>query len=190
MSEYWRIYGRIALVAAVIGVLLLLDNLFTGPLAFVAGISQATVKQYVAAAFCFALTLLIVRVVRVGVMNGVMAKRIGSAPPQLMTDLTGLLVLFAGFGFILSFVFKKDITALLATGGATVMILALALRDMLLAAFTGVLLNIEKPLKPGDGVRINDKWIGTVQKITWRATWLINLNGEMVVMPNLISPTP
>jgi small-conductance mechanosensitive channel len=44
------------------------------------------------------------------------------------------------------------------------MVVGLALRDMLLAAFTGVLLNVEKPLKPGDMVRINDKWQGKVEK--------------------------
>ncbi|MEI8397453.1 MAG: mechanosensitive ion channel family protein, partial [Rhodospirillaceae bacterium] len=130
--------------------------------------------------------LLISRFVRVDILNGMMPKRTGKEVPQLVTDLTGLLILFIGFCFILSAVFKKDITALVATGGASVMILALALRDMLLAAFTGVLLNVEKPLKPGDVVKINDKWVGKVEKITWRATWLTSFNEETVVIPNLI----
>ena len=55
----------------------------------------------------------------------------------------------------------------------------------MLAAFTGILLNVEKPLKVGDSVRINDKWSGKVVKITWRATYLLTRNEETLVVPNL-----
>ena len=186
MIDTWRTYGRTAVVGLVLGLMLLLDNLFTGPVAFITGTPQPVLEQYVAAAFCLVVTLLISRFVRHDILNGIIPKRTGKEVPQLVTDLTGLLVLFIGICFILSAVFKKDITALVATGGASVMILALALRDMLLAAFTGVLLNVEKPFKQGDFVKINDKWIGTVDKITWRATYLITGSQETMVVPNLI----
>ena len=186
MTEYWRTYGRTTLIGIALGLMLLLDDLFTRPLAFVSGMSQPVLEQYVAAAFCLAATLLVSRFVRVDILKRMVPKRTGKEVPQLVTDLTGLLILFIGICFILAAVFKKDITALVATGGASVMILALALRDMLLAAFTGVLLNVEKPLKPGDVVKINDKWVGKVEKITWRATWLTTFNEETLVIPNLI----
>ena len=186
MTDFWRTYGRTTLTGVVLGLMLLLDDLFTGPLGFITGMPQPVLEQYVAAAFCFVATLLISRFVRLDILNGMVPKRTGSEVPQLITDLTGLLILFVGICFILGAVFKKDITALVATGGASVMILALALRDMLLAAFTGVLLNVEKPIKPGDVVKINDKWVGKVDKITWRATWLTTFNEETLIIPNLI----
>ncbi len=186
MNEFWRTYGRTTVVCVVLGLMLLLDDLFTGPLAFISGSSQPVLEQYVAAAFCFVATLLIARYIKVDILNGMVPRRTGNQVPQLVTDLTGALVLFLGICFIFAVVFKRDITALVATGGASVMIIGLALRDMLLAAFTGVLLNIEKPLKPGDMVKINDKWVGKVEKITWRATFLVTGAEETLIVPNLM----
>ena len=186
MHEYWRTYGRITVASVVLGLLLLLDDVFTGPLAFVSGTPQPVLEQYVAAAFCFVATLLISRYIRVDILGGMIPRRTGKQMPQLVIDLTGALVLFIGICFILAVVFKRDITALVATGGAGVMVIGLALRDMLLAAFTGILLNVEKPLKPGDSVRINDKWAGKVEKITWRATYLVTPGEERMVIPNLM----
>ncbi|MEI8394140.1 MAG: mechanosensitive ion channel family protein [Rhodospirillaceae bacterium] len=185
MIEYWRTYGRTTVAAVILGLVLLLDDIFTGPLAFISGAQQPVLEQYVAAAFCFVVTMLVSRYIRLDVLNGAKARQSGKQVPQLVTDLTGVLVMFIGLCFILAVVFKKDITALVATGGASVMIIGLALRDMLLAAFTGVLLNVEKPLKPGDVVKINDKWVGKVEKITWRATFLTTFNEETLIIPNL-----
>ena len=186
MTDFWRIYGRTTVIGVVLGLMLLLDDLFTGPLAFISGTSQPVLEQYVAAAFCFVLTILASRYIRIDILGGMVTRRTGNQVPQLVIDLTGLLVMFIGICFIFSVVFKKDITALVATGGASVMIIGLALRDMLLAAFTGVLLNVEKPLKPGDMVKINDKWVGRVEKITWRATHLITGSEETLIIPNLM----
>jgi len=184
MSNFSVRYGRYAAIAAVLGVVLLLDDLFTRPLAFVSGLPQASLVQYLMAAFLFVASLLAARFVRQDVIHGWLERRSGKQIPPLVGDLTGVLVIFIGICVILAVVFKRDITALVATGGASVMVIGLALRDMLLAAFTGVLLNIEKPLKPGDTVRVNDKWQGKVLKITWRATTLQTPTGNLI-LPNL-----
>ncbi|MBF0273368.1 MAG: mechanosensitive ion channel family protein [Magnetococcales bacterium] len=163
----------------------LLDDLFTRPLAFVSGMPQQALEQYIAGAFGLVLTILCSRFVRHEILNGVLPRKTGKALPQLVIDLTGALIFFIGICIIFSMVFKRDITALVATGGASVMVIGLALRDMLLSAFTGILLNVEKPLKPGDNVKINDKWGGKVDKITWRATYLLTRNEETLIIPNL-----
>ncbi|OAN48441.1 hypothetical protein A6A04_20120 [Paramagnetospirillum marisnigri] len=185
MTDYWGKYGRYTTIAGVLGLLLLLDDLFARPLAFVSGMPQASLVQYLTAAFLFIVTLLAARFVRQDIIHGWLEQRSGKELPKLAGDLTGVLVIFIGICVILSVVFKRDITALVATGGASMMVVGLALRDMLLAAFTGVLLNVEKPLKVGDMVRINDKWQGKVDKITWRATYLMTPNQETLVIPNL-----
>lgn len=186
MNDYWQVYGRTVVVGGILGLLLLLDDVFTGPLAFISGTPQPLLEQYVAAAFVFVLTLLVSRYIRLELFGKILPRRSGNQVPELVCDLTGLLVLFIGLCVIMSVVFKRDITALVATGGASMMIIGLALRDMLLAAFTGILLNVEKPLKPGDAVRINDKWTGRVDKITWRATYLITGAEETMIIPNLV----
>ncbi|MBF0124850.1 MAG: mechanosensitive ion channel family protein [Magnetococcales bacterium] len=186
MSSYLQTYGRMTVIGGILGLLLLLDDLFSRPLAFISGISQATLEQYIAAAFGLVMTLLISRFVRNGILNGVVARKSGKQLPQLVIDLTGLLILFIGICIIFSVVFKKDITGLVATGGISVMVVGLALRDMLLAAFTGILINIEKPFQTGDLVKINDKWMGKVDKITWHTTSLITGDEETLIIPNLM----
>src|ERR1044072_7056606 len=86
---------------------------------------------------------------------------------------------------MLAFVFGRDVTALVATGGASLMILGIALRDVMLALFTGILLNVEKPFRVGDSVRINDRLSGKVERITWRTTVLQTGANETVYVPNL-----
>ena len=180
-----KVYGKLAMIAGVLGTVAFLDKLFTGPLSFVSGMSEVTLGQWVMAAFAFALTLLITRIVKREVIHGWLERRSGKDIPKLISDLLGGLVLFIGICAILALVFKRDITALLATGGASLMILGIALRDILLALFTGIILNVEKPFRVGDRVRINDKWEGKIQGITWRTTILLTPNSELVYLPNL-----
>ncbi|MBF0159740.1 MAG: mechanosensitive ion channel family protein [Magnetococcales bacterium] len=186
MNNYWQTYGRMTIIGSMLGLLLALDDLFSRPLAFISGIPQTALEQYVTGAFGLVLTLLVSRFVRNDILNGMVARKSGKPLPQLVIDLTGLLILFIGICIIFSVVFKKDITGLVATGGVSVMVIGLALRDMLLAAFTGVLINIEKPFKIGDLVKINDKWMGKVDRITWHTTSLITLEEEMLIIPNLM----
>ena len=180
-----KIYGRLAIIAVVLGMLAFLDKLFTGPLAFVSGMSDTTLGQWVAAAFAFVLVLLLARIVKREIIHGWLERRWGKQIPQLIGDIAGGLVLFIGICAILALVFKRDITALVATGGASLMILGIALRDILLALFTGVILNVEKPFVVGDMVRINDKWQGKIERITWRTTMLQTPANEMIFIPNL-----
>ena len=63
--------------------------------------------------------------------------------------------------------------------------LARQVRDVLLALFTGILLNVEKPFRVGDMVRINDKQVGKIERITWRTTVLQTTSNETVYITNL-----
>ena len=94
-------------------------------------------------------------------------------------------MIFVGICLIMAVVFERDITALVATGGASLMILGIALRDVMLALFTGILLNVEKPFQVGDTVRINDRLTGKIERITWRTTVLQTPANETVYVPNL-----
>jgi hypothetical protein len=186
MSDFLKNYGRLALAALVFGTVLELDNLFTGPLAFVTGVSAELLNQCELAIFIFILTMAVARLVKREFVQGFMARRSGGEMPKIVGDISGAFVIFIGIAVIMGLVFKRDITALLATGGASLMIIGIALRDLLLAAFTGILLNIEKPFKPGDLIKVNDKFVGYVEQITWRATVLQTLRNERLVIPNLM----
>ena len=180
-----KIYGRLAVVVIVLGALATLDRLFTGPLAFVSGMSEATLGQWVVAAFGFAVTLLAARIVRREVVHGWLEHRSGKQVPPLIGSLVTGLVVFIGVCAIVALVFKRDITALVATGGASLMILGIALRDVLVALFTGIILSVEKPFRVGDMVRINDRQQGKIERITWRTTVLTTPTQETIYLPNL-----
>ena len=180
-----KVYGRLAIVIIFLAALVILDRLFTGPLAFVSGLSETTLGQWVAAGLWLAATVMAARVVRREVIHGWLERRSGKQVPPLIGSLVTGLVMFVGVCAILALVFDRDITALVATGGASLMILGIALRDIMLALFTGILLNVEKPFRVGDTVRINDRLTGKVDRITWRTTVLQTANNETVYVPNL-----
>jgi small-conductance mechanosensitive channel len=180
-----KTYGQLTIGILLFGTLAFMEKLFTGPLAFVTGVSDATLGQWIMAAFAFALTLLTVRVTKREIIQGWLGRRSGKQIPQLIGDMIGGMVLFTGICLILAVVFKRDITALVATGGASLMIVGIAVRDIILALFTGIVLNIEKPFKEGDTVRIGDKYWGKVIRITWRTTVLQTGNKETIFIPNI-----
>lgn len=180
-----KVYGRLATIIAALVVLVILDRLFTGPVAVVSGLSEVTLTQWVVGALCLASTLLLARIVKREVIHGWLERRSGKEVPPLIGSLVSGLVIFIGICLILALVFQRDVTALVATGGASLMILGIALRDVMLALFTGILLNVEKPFQVGDSVRINDRLTGKVERITWRTTVLQTANNEMVYVPNL-----
>jgi small-conductance mechanosensitive channel/CRP-like cAMP-binding protein len=184
-NDTMKVYGRLATVIAALVVLVILDRLFTGPLALVSGLSEVTLTQWIVGALALACTLMLARIVKREVIHGLIERRTGKDVPPLIGSLVSGLVIFVGVCLILSLVFRRDITALVATGGASLMILGIALRDVMLALFTGILLNVEKPFRVGDAVRINDRLTGKVERITWRTTVLQTAANETVYVPNL-----
>ncbi len=186
MLYVWTHYGRLLAVATALSAILAFENLLTRPLAFVTGASQVAVEQWVWALLVSGLTLIAVRVTKRELIGGVLAARSGAEVPQLVGDIAGMLIVFTGICIVLAAVFKRDITAFVAAGGASIMILGLALRDMLLAAFTGVVLNVEKPFKIGDMIRVADKFQGRVVRVTWRVTVLLTPANETIIVPNLL----
>ena len=186
MLYTWANYGRLVVSATLVGAILLFDGMLIRPMGFVSGAPAEGIAQWVQAILAFLLTLVAIRIVKRELIGGVLARRSGDAVPQLVSDIAGVVIFFIGLCVILSAIFKRDITGFLAAGGASIMVLGLALRDMLLAAFTGVILNIEKPFKPGDMVRVADKFQGRVIRVTWRATILLTGTNETVVVPNLV----
>ena len=183
--ESMKVYGQLAFIIAFLLLLVVLGRLFTGPLAFVSGMSEVTLTQWIVGALSLAGTLMLSRIIKREVIHGWLERKTGKQVPPLIGSLMSGLVIFIGICLILALVFHRDITALVATGGASLMILGIALRDIMLALFTGILLNVERPFRVGDSVRINDRLSGKVERITWRTTVLQTGNNEIVYVPNL-----
>ncbi len=103
--------------------------------------------------------------------------------PNVMKFLTTLLILTMCFAGITAFVFNQTLTSMLATSGVLAMVIGLAIQANIANVFSGIILNIERPFKVGDYVKINNI-IGKVQDITWRTTRIESNDGQSVSLAN------
>jgi len=112
--------------------------------------------------------------------------RSGRAVPKVIkTFLVALVFLVTVFG-IVSNVLERDVTGLIATSGVLAMIIGLALQSNLSNIFSGIALNVERPIRPGDWVKIGDAPIAEVIDISWRATHVRTHVNTILNIPNSV----
>jgi len=103
----------------------------------------------------------------------------------------------AGIGKALIWVISLSATALLASDalgislapaltalGVGSLAVALALQDTLSNLFSGIYLLVDKPVRPGEFVRLESGHEGYVEAIGWRATQLRTLAPSVIIVPN------
>lgn len=111
------------------------------------------------------------------------ARRQGHATPRILRDvLDGALYVVAG-ALILRTTFQLDLTAFVTTSALLSVVLGLALQDTLGNLFAGLSLQLERPVAPGDWVRLGEHE-GQVVEISWRAIKIETRERELVTIPN------
>ncbi|MFQ5865184.1 MAG: mechanosensitive ion channel family protein [bacterium] len=124
--------------------------------------------------------------------DGVVQKTIGAPVPRLLKDvLTIILYLMAIMG-IIGIVFEKSVTGFWATSGVMGLIVGFALRNMIMDVFTGLAINIDRPYKIGDWVKVhgsNQDITGQIMEINWRTTRLKTVDDSVVILPNSLLGT-
>ncbi|HIE51735.1 MAG TPA: mechanosensitive ion channel family protein [Armatimonadetes bacterium] len=127
--------------------------------------------------------------------NGVVAWYVRQAAerPEGARDLThqaglvrkavNIVLLALGLFYILQ-VAGLDISPLLAGGAIGGLAVALALQDTLSNLFAGFYLNIDRPVKEGDFIRLESGEEGFVEEIGWRNTKVRMWANNVVVIPN------
>jgi potassium-dependent mechanosensitive channel len=104
--------------------------------------------------------------------------------PNVVRMVVALIIyLFAIFG-VIAYVFAKPVTSLLATSGLLAMIIGLAVQANIANIFSGIVLNIERPFKVGDYIKVNAGLMGEVIDITWRTVRIRHLEGQLVCLAN------
>ena len=109
--------------------------------------------------------------------------------PRLPRDLTAMVLFSVAVLAIISTVFQRDVTSMLAASGVLGVIIGLALRTVILDLFMGLAIHIERPFKIGDWLMIHQNRVEThiiaeVIEINWRTTRLRTTRNNMVVVPN------
>jgi len=106
-------------------------------------------------------------------------------------------VVHAVFGFTVAALILKygndfNITTLLTTSALITAVLALAAQSTLAALFSGLALQLEHNIHPGDVIRTDGR-LARVEVVGWRSITLRRADGSMVVVPNTaiaINPMP
>jgi small-conductance mechanosensitive channel/CRP-like cAMP-binding protein len=73
----------------------------------------------------------------------------------------------------------------LTTSAVGAVVVGFALQDTLGNLFAGLAIQIEKPFRVGQWIRVGD-FEGRVQEVTWRATKLLTKAGQFVIVPNSV----
>ncbi len=94
---------------------------------------------------------------------------------QLLLVSVTLLILLDTFGI--------SITPVLASLGVGSLAVALALQDTLSNFFSGIYILIDKPIRPGDAIQV-EQLQGKVVRIGWRSTHILSGNQSTIVIPN------
>lgn len=109
--------------------------------------------------------------------------QVGLPMTSLTQQLARLVILTLGVLIILDSLGVK-IASLLAALGIGSLAVALGLQDTLANLFAGVYLTISKHINVGDYVKLDTGQEGYVSDIGWRATTILMLPNNMVIVPN------
>ncbi|HSW71579.1 MAG TPA: mechanosensitive ion channel family protein, partial [Gammaproteobacteria bacterium] len=112
----------------------------------------------------------------------------GAPVPQLLRMTAAIVIFLIALIFIVSLVFGKSITGLVATTGVFGIVIGLSLRGIFENAAQGIALNIAQVFKPGDVISIPGKFdeMAFVKDVTMRNTYLQDFVGHVVAIPNSV----
>ena len=105
---------------------------------------------------------------------------------RLFQDVFGAVVFLAAVVAALGFVLELPVRGLVATSGALAIVLGLAIQSTLSDVFAGIVINTTEPYHIGNWVSI-DGVEGKVLEMNWRATHLLNSQGNIVIVPNAVA---
>lgn len=114
-------------------------------------------------------------------------ERTGRQIPRVVRVFFAGTILTLGALAVTAFVFDQKVTSLLATSGVLAMIIGLAIQMNLSNIFSGIAINIERPFRMGDWIRVSDFEPGRVVSITWRTTRLETIDRNIICIPNSVA---
>ena len=109
------------------------------------------------------------------------------AIPNIIRHFFAMIVYFVALICIIVFVYNNSFTSLLATSGMLAMIIGLAIQINISNLFSGMVINVERPFRIGDWVKIGKVEECEVVDINWRATRLKTRSDSIISLPNTIA---
>ena len=136
-----------------------------------------------------ALALLADRVIRHFFWNGYLRHRRKQDTPALIEDLFTAALIVLGLALGLSFEAGVSLTGLGIASSATAIVLGIALQAVIQDLFSGLSINFDGSYVIGDWLTIyssefREPAYGCVTGITWRTTFLRQMDGTRLIIPN------
>ncbi len=110
--------------------------------------------------------------------------RVGARVSKFVEDLA-LAVFYALGALAVLSASGANLSGVLATSAVVTGVVAFSLQDTLGNVIGGMVLHLEDSFKPGDWIAV-DAYEGVIREVRWRQTTLATLNGDIVVVPNII----
>jgi small-conductance mechanosensitive channel len=154
--------------------------------------SNDVLASYLGLATMVSGAIVFVKVSRIFMFEYLFLGHMREGVPLLIVNLFALLLSVGIAGWFATEIFGIRLGPVLATSAVFSLILGLALQDTLGNLFAGVALQLDKPYEIGDWIEVSQAgqtWVGKVEEISWRATTLIGLFDELLVLPNRVMGT-
>jgi small-conductance mechanosensitive channel len=130
---------------------------------------------------------LFVRTCRITLLQYLFRGSMQAGVPVLIVNIFSLLMSLLILLWVLNKIFAINLAPMLATSAAFSIILGLAMQDTLGNIFAGISLQIDQSFEIGHWLEVtvgNQKIVGQVKEISWRATVLIGWSDELITLPN------
>ncbi len=118
-----------------------------------------------------------------------MERRTGTPPSALERTLVNVVITLALALFVLAKAFHLSAASIGAASGVLTIVLGIALQNIILDLFSGILLNLEKPFRLLNWVTVSAGGApvhGQVRNMNWRTTQLQTRDNDIVSIPNSV----
>ncbi|WP_419799037.1 MAG: mechanosensitive ion channel family protein [Terasakiella sp.] len=131
--------------------------------------------------------LLVIRIVRIVLWEGIVTRASGMTPPRLIVQLGNIVIVFLAVSGAATFVFGQSITGFWTASGAIGIVVGFALRNLILDTFSGLAIHMERPFKVGQWINVHTRfgeYKGRVEETNWRTTRLWTTGRNIIIIPN------
>ena len=141
------------------------------------------IPRLIVAAFLVGFFWLVYRVARKLILTSMKAAGVDESIRDMLSHLLKWVVL--GFGLIIAGnQIGLEIAALLTGVSIIGLAVGFAAQESLSNFIAGIMIFLDKPFKVGDWIEFNGQ-VGQVKRVTFRSTRMTNLDGDIVVLPNV-----
>jgi small-conductance mechanosensitive channel/CRP-like cAMP-binding protein len=132
---------------------------------------------------------LVDRLIRYFYWRGYVARKTKRPTPALIEDIVTVCLLIIAVSVGLSWEAGMDVTAIVTAGGATAIVVGIALQTVIQDLFSGLSINLDGSYAIGDWLSVYSEHFetpqyGRVTGITWRSTYLQLWDGRQLMIPN------